>query len=55
MVVNFERNQVLLDTCIHRLQSLEIRSESTSIVDAIKELLDINRQLFSLLESLSVC
>ena len=51
-IVNFE---VLLDTCIHRLQSLEIRSESTSIVDAIKELLDINRQLFSLLESLSVC
>ena len=54
-LVNFEKNQVLLDTCIPRLQSLEIRSESTSVVDAVKELLDINRQLSSLLESFCVC
>ena len=53
--LNSEKNQVLLDTCIQRLQSLEIESTSTTIVDAIKELLDINEQVSSLLELYYVC
>ena len=53
--VNLVMNQALLDTCISRLQGLELLSESTSFSDAVKELLDINRQLSSLLESYLVC